>query len=202
LKFDIQPLYATPVYTELLDLTSNLDLIQDEIDLGVTTTSFNLSGNHKFSELGHGINSEGFNGDWLKDKGCVSTIKALSDAIERYCEFIGFQNTLLYERTSWINSYKKGNYAHIHTHSPAEISGNYYYKAEKDSGSIFFETPIREAACSDVWVQLSNRFAIPPQPGLLVMFPGWLSHGVSTNITDNERISIAFNIKFKYKKNN
>ena len=206
-QFGIQPLYATPVYTELFDPTSNLDLMQDEIDLAITTTEFNLPGEHKFSDqLGHGICRGEFDGDWLQEKACVSFITSLNGAIERYWKYIGFpssasyfkdKDNLNYDRTSWINKFQKGSYAHIHSHSTTDISGVYYYKAEPDSGSIFFESPVSQASCTDAWVQLTNRFAIPPKPGLLVLFPGWLWHGVSTNFTDHERISISWNIKFK-----
>ena len=33
-------------------------------------------------------------------------------------------------------------------------------------------------------------YSIEPEKGLILLFPGWLSHGVRTNTTDFDRISI------------
>lgn len=37
--------------------------------------------------------------------------------------------------------------------------------------------------------------SISPVDGMFILFPDWLEHGVSTQTTDGERISISFNIK-------
>jgi len=37
-------------------------------------------------------------------------------------------------------------------------------------------------------------FQVEPKEGRLVLFPSWLTHRVSVNRTDEERISIAFNL--------
>ena len=36
-----------------------------------------------------------------------------------------------------------------------------------------------------------------PEVGKILLFPGWLKHGINTNNTDNIRISLSFNICFK-----
>ena len=185
--------------------SSNIDLIQDEISLGITTTKFNEPGSHKFSEqLGHNICQGEFDGDWLKEKACISFITALNGAVERYCQHTGFPATdmydpdkLVYNRKSWINEFRKGSYAHAHHHSTADISGVYYYQTSGDDGSLYFESPVAQAGCTPAWIQLNERFNIPPRVGLMVLFPGWLTHGVSTNRTDSTRISISWNVNFK-----
>ena len=204
-QFAIQPLFQTPIYIEQFEPRSNIDLIQDEISLGITTTKFNEPGSHKFSEqLGHNICQGEFDGDWLKEKACISFITALNGAVERYCQHTGFPATdmydpdkLVYNRKSWINEFRKGSYAHAHHHSTADISGVYYYQTSGDDGSLYFESPVAQAGCTPAWIQLNERFNIPPRVGLMVLFPGWLTHGVSTNRTDSTRISISWNVNFK-----
>jgi uncharacterized protein (TIGR02466 family) len=39
-------------------------------------------------------------------------------------------------------------------------------------------------------------FYIEPQEGLMIMFPSHLNHSVTSNKSDQERISVAFNISF------
>ena len=203
-QFAIQPLFQTPIYIEQFEARSNIDLIQDEISLGITTTKFNEPGTQKGIQLGHNICTGSFDGDWIKEKACISFIAALNGAVERYCQHTGFPATemydpdkLVYNRKSWINEFRKGSYAHEHHHSTADISGVYYYQTSGDDCSLFFESPVREAGCTPAWVQLNNRFQIPPNVGLMVLFPGWLRHGVTTNYSDSKRISISFNVNFK-----
>ena len=38
---------------------------------------------------------------------------------------------------------------------------------------------------------------VNPTEGELILFPGWLDHGVQTNDTDDERVSVSFNIRFE-----
>ena len=92
--------------------------------------------------------------------------------------------------------FKKGNYAHIHKHGFSDISGVYYYRTNGSDGDIFFETPVTETGCSKFWSNHSLTFNIAPEKGLIILFPGWLSHGVRTNTTDNQRISLSFNINY------
>ena len=37
-----------------------------------------------------------------------------------------------------------------------------------------------------------------PKEGKILLFPGWLEHGVKTNLTDNVRMSLSFNVYFKH----
>ena len=44
---------------------------------------------------------------------------------------------------------------------------------------------------------MGTDFEHEPMEGKLIIFPGWLLHGVRQNSTDNTRISLSFNITFK-----
>jgi hypothetical protein len=85
--------------------------------------------------------------------------------------------------TSWITRYDEDDYAHIHSHYPAVISGAYYYNvAEQDNNSFFFECAVT-----------GKREHIQSEDGLLVVFPGHLKHGVNKILTDG-RIVLSFNL--------
>lgn len=43
----------------------------------------------------------------------------------------------------------------------------------------------------------SGEFYVEPKEGLLLIFPSWTLHYVTSGQNDTERISIAFNIKLK-----
>ena len=49
---------------------------------------------------------------------------------------------------------------------------------------------------NSIFSKLADNFHVTPEVGKLLLFPGWLQHGVSTNTTSSNRKSLAFNIYF------
>lgn len=108
----------------------------------------------------------------------------------------------LYIQSSWLNTFDKDQNIGLHEHGyqPNTVSGVYYHKAAKDSGMISFKSPnpfvISFPHRCD---QYSNIVKVPPEPGMIILFPSWLLHKVEPNRSDNERISLSFNIEFLYR---
>ena len=100
---------------------------------------------------------------------------------------------------SWFARMEKGEFHWQHSHAHYELSGVYYMKANGDDNGICFHTPNKLANSSRIMYGLGNRRTITPQPGLLLLFPSWLEHSVPTNQTNEERISLAFNISMRTK---
>jgi hypothetical protein len=120
-------------------------------------------------------------------EGVVKHLNAYTTAA-KYTQPVSFRN-------SWINFYNKGDFQFQHHHAGSAISGIYYYQSNGEDGRVIFENPnpyldyhMFPAAHG------FNKVGIDPKPGKLVLFPSWLRHGVEINNTDNERISISFNI--------
>jgi hypothetical protein len=73
---------------------------------------------------------------------------------------------------------------HPHRHVPATWTFTYYIDACDDcSPLVFTNTDIRNA--------------IAPRSGDLVIFPGWVTHGVGTHKCSHDRVSIAGNVAIK-----
>ena len=104
----------------------------------------------------------------------------------------------------WVNFNKKGSYNKIHEHPGCDLSGTVYIKTHKDCGNIFFEDPrfmyrMNEHGYTDLYNKLTCiRAEYIPEDGKLLFFPGWIKHGVEENLTDEYRISIAFNMRMIY----
>ena len=73
---------------------------------------------------------------------------------------------------------------------------NWYYKTNKEDGYLYFQTPNPYLEGSLCYTNQGHRWKHSPQEGKLLLFPGWLKHGVTTNETEDTRISISFNIIF------
>ena len=111
-----------------------------------------------------------------------------------YLNKLGFSSKKYdYKLTSWITYNEKGDYSPVHNHLDADISGVYYYQTNGNDGNIFFLTPAL-VMTNSIFSKFADNYHIKPEVGKLLMFPGWLQHGVSTNRTQSHRKSLAFNI--------
>tara|TARA_B100001287_G_scaffold91146_1_gene76388 strand:+ start:8201 stop:8746 length:546 start_codon:yes stop_codon:yes gene_type:complete len=84
-----------------------------------------------------------------------------------------------YATDCWGAVYKKGDSCHPHAHHPAIWSFVYYVDAEPDDSPLVFPT---------------SQNAIYPNCGLMIVFPGWVTHSVPPQEKEKERIVIAGNI--------
>ena len=98
---------------------------------------------------------------------------------------------------AWININRKHHYNEYHIHPLCTLSAVVYLKCNKDSGGIVFNSnssrqhyPLKEY--SSMLFQEYKK--IEPEIGKLIIFPAWLNHKVLPNLSETERISIAFNI--------
>ena len=103
-------------------------------------------------------------------------------------------------RNLWINinGYKDLNTRH--THPNCLISGVFYVKVPDESSRIRFFHPAFHLMMRE-WPKTlkfnnctSSIWDMNPKKGRLLLFPSWLEHEVSANLSQENRISISFNI--------
>ena len=189
----IEHLYATPVYynfaKDYQSLNYHIDKVIDKVDF--------------YYNKGWGA-THYISTDFMKEINIIKKLglnkieKEIDTHLRNYCNDLDF-TMRDYALESWFAKFEKGNYAHIHNHNHADISGAYYYKTNGEDGDFFFESPNPYLEITKCYTPLSQRRQHKPQEGKILLFPGWLKHGVKTNNTDNTRISLAFNICFKDK---
>lgn len=96
----------------------------------------------------------------------------------------------------WININGKYNFNYPHEHNSSVFSGVYYVKCNKESGNLIFERPDNQKFFIDESRDNEYRFqaySIQPKPSQLFIFPSYLKHFVEPNLSNDDRISIAFN---------
>lgn len=96
--------------------------------------------------------------------------------------------------SSWITLSNKGESAHVHDHNHADISGVYYIQASGHEGDIYFLTTNKVLKSSMIFREGGAALHYRPETGKLLLFPGFLEHGIRENESNDERISFAFNI--------
>ena len=107
----------------------------------------------------------------------------------------------------WMNLSGKGAYNSPHDHPSFMWSGVYYVAIPENrkerSGLIEFLDPRTNILANAPEFASSWYFCpkvtITPKEGVMLIFPSYLRHWVYPNEEDENRISIAFNIKFSKK---
>ena len=111
---------------------------------------------------------------------------------------------------SWFHITRKGGYFALHNHPMASWSGVYCVAAGEDrsgiedSGLLSFVSPM---AANTMYIDMAiarmgQPYAYGPRnfklkAGQLVLFPSWVLHEVRPYFGDGERITVAFNARFR-----
>jgi uncharacterized protein (TIGR02466 family) len=104
----------------------------------------------------------------------------------------------------WININKKGNYNVIHNHPISIISGVFWVKTPKNCGSLVFQSPhsfTQPSLLRNIDSEIAKEqnyydsYSFFPKEGTMILFPSDLLHGVEPNESEDDRISIAFNLQ-------
>ena len=103
----------------------------------------------------------------------------------------------------WININGKGDYNELHHHPSCDLSGVFWIKTPVDCGSIVFNSPqdfvqakeLRSYAShvKDEWKQFDS-YNFSPTAGFIMVFPSFLLHQVRPNQSNEDRISVSFNL--------
>jgi hypothetical protein len=101
----------------------------------------------------------------------------------------------------WFNINKKNDFNLAHCHPNSFLSAAFYIKCGDKTGDIVFENPDKNTVFfntnNDDFKNdpcYSNFFTHKPSVGDLIFFYGWLSHRVRPNLSDEDRISLSFNV--------
>jgi uncharacterized protein (TIGR02466 family) len=95
----------------------------------------------------------------------------------------------------WINVNKENSYNVVHGHPRADLSLVYYVKVNKLNGEL---TLMRSDGAHHTLLYKNRpqqlRYSIQPITGRMYCFPAHILHYVTTNLSEEDRISIAFNV--------
>ena len=109
----------------------------------------------------------------------------------------------IYIREMWININPKNTYNQTHIHPHADLAGVLWIKIPPKSGDFYFVLPNHYFNSNLIRsTELSYRKEIGLHPGMvehpaegkMMIFPANLPHRVALNESDEERISISFNL--------
>ena len=104
-------------------------------------------------------------------------------------------------KSSWFSINRKYTYHEEHNHLPDTWSGVYYIQEDQDHPGLTLVNPNMKANWPRVNVSELNEANSPnvtcaAMTGSLIIFPSHLHHKVEQQLTDKERIMVAFNYGF------
>jgi len=139
-------------------------------------------------------NRGGWQSDLYKPEG---EFEPLVKEINEFCKNINLGIQEIFIPQLWVNVNKRGDWNIIHQHGQYHLSGTYYVKVPKDSGQLVFRDP-RPGAIGNAFINYGfdkGEFKkVNIMEGLLMIWPPYLDHFVEPSQTDEERISISFDI--------
>ena len=193
-----ESLYSIPFYRAIV---SDVDAIQEELHPAIEGTVVNAIDGWGST---HKLSTATFMDNFIEDNALVGFKQEIYKHVDQFMNDVRFDANPNYNSSmrvkinaSWVSLFEKNDYAHIHDHGDADLSGVYYYKVDNSHGDFFVSSPFPALSAAYPFFQLSNRRSYKPSTGTIYLFPGFLQHGVCTNTSDETRISIAFNIYFE-----
>ena len=189
-NFKIHPLWATPIFDNHIPVKkSYLDYAKNQMYERMESNNGDITSNSYVLEDLPDLKAE-----IVKQANLY-----LHDFLKVETGFCSF-----YLANSWIVRHKKNDWAHLHHHGNAMISGVYYLQTFENCGDIYFERVYSnifqtnvEPAFSEYNHMTSGEYKVPSEDGRILLFPAHVKHGVSKNNTDKERYCLAFNLHIK-----
>jgi uncharacterized protein (TIGR02466 family) len=136
---------------------------------------------------------------WLRD--CIH------HAVIRYVKNSEIDYALDWHLQGWANINRFGDYHNLHNHPHAWLSGTYYVavpetpldlpgRADRTPGAISFFDPRPQANMNAINKdgQVDPEYRVQPKAGEILLWPAFLHHAVHPNLSENERISVSFNV--------
>ena len=134
-------------------------------------------------------NKGGWQSNLLKEVPAILS-EQIQDSIKR--NFDVKLNVVSY----WVNINYPGSSNSEHIHPSSSISGCLYVKVPKNSGNIVFVD--KEFTSYDYMCGRKNIYSIEAFDGDILFFKSNLPHYVEENLSDSNRISIAFNCDVEF----
>jgi uncharacterized protein (TIGR02466 family) len=129
-------------------------------------------------------------------------IEIFTAATKGVLDFLKYQYAEIEITNCWANINRSGQSHTVHTHPNNFLSGVYYLRAPQGAGDIVFQDPRQQATVMVPKVSQYTEFnatthSIAPKEGALLMFNSWFQHSVEENRSEEERMSIAFNVMLR-----
>lgn len=189
----LEPIFSTPIWSEILNHDTK------KIESYIRSIQIEDSGRVVSNE--GGWQSNDFYEDDIKDTPIMPVVNNIKKLLRLCFQTLEVPHVPKIDNF-WMNINPPGSYNKPHIHgNNCFLSICYYVNAPENCGDLYFDRgPQQEYIISNFVPRGTNtfnssRWAYKPESNKIIIFPSWLSHHVGINRSEQDRISIAFNIK-------
>lgn len=134
--------------------------------------------------------------DWLYEsinELLVAAVNFYSKEDHIYAQFKRKQDI---DVTCWANINQPGSRNSYHSHKGHHYVACYYLQGDT-TGDLVMANPANVLTDCNLEAPYTHDLTFTPKDGDLILWPAWVPHEVEPNLSDRERINLAFNIKIK-----
>ena len=131
----------------------------------------------------------------------LELVACIDDAVASILRFLSIGDEP-YEITGcWATVLARGATHKLHSHPNNYLSGVYYVGTGPGADTINFHDPRRQTCVIrppvvELTAENTDQVVVKVHDGTLLMFPSYLEHSVDANASDDERVSVSFNVMF------
>lgn len=193
LNYDVQKLFSVPIHYLQID---NFEDIRDSL----IKYAYDLKNIEQEGRLAS--NRGGFQSDPFEIKDCNDILHDL--LINVIAHIPSFRENIDVKCDGWININPPQAFNVTHHHPNCEIAGVLWIKIPKNSGDFIFVSPYDFLSYVEMFsykeefkqeLNYYHNYKFSPQEGTLLLFPSHLQHRVARNESNEDRISVSFNLK-------
>jgi uncharacterized protein (TIGR02466 family) len=190
---DVIPMFPTLLWKILVKPE-----LRDAIDAKILATLGNMRRDLPRLESGHGWQSEQTLHHREEFQDLVACVDNATRSILRFLH-IGHD---AFEITGcWATVLATGAAHKAHSHPNNYLSGAYYVRTHPGADTINFHDPRNQAGVirppvMKLTAENTDQVVVKVTNGTLLLFPAYLEHSVDANTSEEERVSISFNIMF------
>ena len=187
----IEEWFKTPIH---YNLTENFNELQTEIQSCYSQIDFKK--HNDWGGQNHSLSDPNFTENIITKYNLNILKKEIESQVKQYTGCFSNTEYQIDIVDCWITNTAPKEHTVVHNHGNTDISGVYYFKTNENDGKIYFLNP-NTSLMTSYFLAPDDYIEYPPKQGLFILFPGWLYHGVRSNDTEDERISISFNIQLE-----
>ena len=190
---DVIPMFPTLLWKILVKPE-----LRDAIDAKILAALGSMRRDLPRLEPGRGWQSEQTLHDREEFQDLVACVDNATRSILRFLQ-IGHD---AFEITGcWATVLARGAAHKAHSHPNNYLSGAYYVRTHPGADTINFHDPRNQAGVirppvMELTAENTDQVVVTVTNGTLLLFPSYLEHSVDANTSEEERVSISFNIMF------
>ena len=128
-------------------------------------------------------------------------ISCINNATKSVLRFLRIAYDAVEITGCWANVLARGAAHRAHSHPNNFLSGVYYVRTHPGTDTINFHDPRNQTTIIrppvvELTSENTDQVVVRVKNGTLLFFPSYLQHSVDANMSEEERISISFNIMF------